>query len=420
MYQKLETERISQTQARISTILNEKKDTTQLSNELNMAVQELGMELIVLDNMGEVVFTTFPNIDITDFRDVFNHDHILYKSQSIEHTVNGEFQVMMAVYHVPVDVYLDSKFIWLTIYIAILFFLLIIIITLINNMLLKPLKSIRMAINEMHDFDLRVIDERTALGAEFKEFIATIDYQLQDASKQYTELELLLLFERQQLELLFRIARGSLHELKTPVYQTLLSNEKYLQTATNSELAIADYNIAENKDLLNRINKLLASLSRNFNNADENIEYFDGIDLFYEIEDDLAVIINQKNLTINFSCTEKMMLCQNAFGVRLVLHNILLNAVKYTSEDSEIDVEFNVEQDEIEIICQNIATAEDIERLQSNRFSATTEKSHEHFSSGNGIYIIKEITKMLKGKADVTFDAETVKVLVSFPQRERK
>ncbi|TLG72728.1 sensor histidine kinase [Culicoidibacter larvae] len=415
-YQRLESGVITDVQSEVSLVLNEKSSSEVLATKLSTVVNNNSMELIVLDG-EQVVFTTFPGVDITNIRDLFNGDEVLYKSQGIVNTVNGDLNVMMVIYHVSMLDYLNSMFIWLTIFVTVLFLLLIVIVTLVNRMLFKPLRNIRKAINEMKDFDVALIEDNTAIGTEFNQFVHRLDETLQNVSKQYTDLELLLLFERQRLDFLLKIARGSLHELKTPLYQTLLQNQAMLRSGFAdeelSQLALK-YNITQNDKLLKRINVLLRSIAENVNNLESGAEFFDAVDLFYEVEKDFEVLLEQRRVYLDFSSTEKTLICMNRFALQLVIHNLISNAVKYAASESDIEFAINVENGYVQLICINRANARDIERLRSNRF--TIELSDETYSSGNGVYLVQELSKSLGGKAVIDIQDDVVEVVVTIPE----
>lgn len=415
-YQRLESGVITDVQSEVASVLNKKNSPEELATELNVVVNNNSMELIVLDG-EQTVFTTFPGVNMTNIRDLFNGEEVLYKSQGVVNTVNGDLNVMMVIYHVSMVEYLNSLFIWLTIFVTVLFLLLIVIVTLLNRMLFKPLRNIRKAINEMKDFDIALIEDNTAIGVEFNQFVHHFDETLQNVSKQYTDLELLLLFERQRLDFLLKIARGSLHELKTPLYQTLLQNQTMLNSGFDdkelSQLALK-YNMTQNDKLLKRINVLLHSISENVNNLEQSAEFFDAVDLFYEVEKDFEVLLEQRQVYLDFSSTEKTLICMNRFALQLVIHNLISNAVKYAAADSDIEFAINAENNYVQLICINRANARDIERLRSNRF--TIELSDETYSSGNGVYLVQELSKSLGGKTVIDIQNDVVEIVVTIPE----
>jgi len=407
-YKNLEISKVETAQSKISEVLNEKADQIQMNAKLGTIVEELSMELIVTDTKNKTIFTTFPDVEITNIRNLFNNDAFIYKSQGTMNTINGDLNVMLAVYHASFVEYLNTQFIWLTIYITIMFLLLIFIVNLVNRTLFVPLKNIRQAIRDMKNFEFPEIDENTAIDTEFNEMVHRFDKTLRDVSKQYTDLELLLLFEKYRLDFLLKIARGSLHELKTPLYQILLKNKKFLMEHDITEEAM-EYNIMQTDALLRRINELLHSILQNVNNLENTKEYFDGVDLYYEIEKDFETLLAQKNIDLSFSSTEHTMLYHNRFAIELIFHNVLSNALKYALDESEVEVEFNVENDEVEILCSNMASEEDIQQLVSDR--VTINVSNKMYGSGNGVHLVKELTAYLGGK--VVIDVVDTKVMVA-------
>lgn len=418
MYQELGAEKISKTQESVSAIINERANNAQIAEKLTAVANKYEMELIILDSENKTVFTTFPGITITNIRDIFEGDEVLYKSQGVVPTVNGDLNVMMVIYQVSAREYLNGQFVLLIVYITVLFLMLIFITNLVNRFLFKPLEDIRTAIQKMRNFDVATLDENTAIGAEFKEFVIGIGETLENATKQYTDLELVLLFDHQRLDFLLKIAKGSLHDLKTPLYQSLLKNKNFLVEQASYE-DVVTYNITRNESLLTRINYLLNSITENVNSGENELEYFDVIDLFYEIEADFDVLIEQKHLTMDFSSTENTMVYQNKFALKMIMHNMLSNAVKYTIENSEVETELNVDKKQVEIICKNIATEADFRHLQANKFSVAIK--NENFSSGNGVYLIKELAKTLGGEMILQLhDNQTVEIKVVIPQERRK
>lgn len=145
--------------------------------------------------------------------------------------------------------------------------------------------------------------------------------------------KLLLKPVRDKIEHMDNFIKDSAHELNTPV-SVLLTSISTLKQGRNTEKMLK-YILSSSKQISEIYNDIHFSA---FNDINENVdEKLDLAVLIKESVDFLTDISNAKNITINTSFESTNILMDRTKTQKLV-NNLISNAIKYSSKDSEIIV----------------------------------------------------------------------------------
>ncbi|MDU4018195.1 MAG: HAMP domain-containing sensor histidine kinase [Finegoldia magna] len=195
--------------------------------------------------------------------------------------------------------------------------------------------------------------------------------------------------------------RGASHELKTPVasLKIILENMKYnIGKYKNRDLYI-DESLKIIDGLSHSISQILTLSSiENLKNDEENVEI---LPILYDIINKQEVIANQKHITIdNYITDEQIYIGKSA--IKIILSNVIGNAVKYTDEHGTVTIKSDGEWFEV------INTCEKASELDTTKvFDVNCDLNKEN-SNGLGLYIVGNLLSNYKIEAIIETQEEKV------------
>ena len=195
--------------------------------------------------------------------------------------------------------------------------------------------------------------------------------------------------------------RGASHELKTPVasLKIILENMKYnIGKYKNRDLYI-DESLKIIDGLSHSISQILTLSSiENLKNDEENVEIFP---ILNDIINKQEVIANQKHITIKNQITDEKILIGKS-ALKIILSNVIGNAVKYTDEYGTITIKSDGKWFEV------INTCEKASELDTTKvFDVNCDLNKEN-SNGLGLYIVGNLLNNYKIDAIIETQDETV------------
>ncbi|MDU5507945.1 HAMP domain-containing sensor histidine kinase [Finegoldia magna] len=195
--------------------------------------------------------------------------------------------------------------------------------------------------------------------------------------------------------------RGASHELKTPVasLKIILENMKYnIGKYKNRDLYI-DESLKIIDVLSHSISQILTLSSiENLKNDEENVEI---LPILNDIINKQEVIANQKHITIDNQITDEKILIGKS-ALKIILSNVIGNAVKYTDEYGTITIKSDGKWFEV------INTCEKASELDTTKvFDVNCDLNKEN-SNGLGLYIVGNLLNNYKIDAIIETQDENV------------
>ncbi|WP_196937121.1 sensor histidine kinase [Sphingobacterium hungaricum] len=188
------------------------------------------------------------------------------------------------------------------------------------------------------------------------------------------------------------------HELQTPL--AILKNKVDILLQSD-DLTEKQYEIAEemNKALIrsSRINKNLLLLAKIENSQFDHSELIDFDELVKHSKDSLQEYFEEKHLAVRLDLMSPIQIKGNNGLIDILLNNLLINAIRYTSKAGEIYI--RATQSGFEIANSGQQKLND--ELLFKRFSKI---STENSGSGLGLPIVQEICRLHHWQANYHFE----------------
>ncbi|MBU5591533.1 HAMP domain-containing histidine kinase [Clostridium sp. MSJ-4] len=263
----------------------------------------------------------------------------------------------------------------------------------ISNYITKPIKKLTEATKRISEgnFSEKVKvnskDELGSLAKNFNLMAEVVDEKINELEKNNIEKQ--------------RFINNLTHELKTPLtsiigYADLLRTTKY-----NEEIFIDGLNFIykEGKSLEKLSFKLMDLIL--LNKEDFKLEKQSIKEITLEVKGLLIPKLNKKNinLVIKGDDFELMMECTL---IRVLLSNLIDNAIQASSPNSEVHVSINKEKYEIEIIDFGIGIAENhLDKIFEPFYIVDKARTRENNGAGLGLSICKGILDIHNGRFKV-------------------
>ena len=215
------------------------------------------------------------------------------------------------------------------------------------------------------------------------------------AETQQSEIESLMTLEAYRKRFIGNVS----HELKTPIF----SIQGYIYTLIDGGLYDENVNLkyleraASNVDRLLTIVQDLEEISKlESEDLILDIQKFDIKALVKEVFNDLEVNARQKNITLTFKegADKSFNVLADREAIRQVLNNLILNSIKYGSENGTSKVSFYVMDNQIllEIADNGIGIEEKhLKHLFDRFYRVDKSRSRESGGSGLGLSIVKHV-----------------------------
>lgn len=417
----LENTEIALVNEKMDDVLQGDMKSETLQKELDSFVEEHPMEIVIREvATEEVMYSTMKTAEVWSIRELFHEDVVLYKSQGEVATDTGKYYVSYVIYNITDGVLIEQNFRKLLMYLSILLVLIMLSLTLIIFMLLRPLENLKKAVAKMNVMNLEnLIDDDNVIASDLNRFAQNLNDTTTKVARQYTELEMALQFERERLLIMMDVSRAFVHDLKTPIHQTLLENELVLdqKKIKNEETKVlANYNINRADVALKQINEILSLMDTKVQDIESKIESFDFIVVFEQSWKVFQFFITQNELGFYPDVPEELWVEMNKVSSKLILHNMLSNAVKYAKENTEIAFIIDEPVDGyFTMTCTNEASSEDIERMSHSEELFALVDNDRDYSSGNGLYLLRELTGFLGGTFELITEGTQATIKVTLP-----
>lgn len=406
--------------------INDSLKTDHWKKELDNLAENVALEIVVRDEYGRRLYSTIDLAEDAQIKGVVN-DNAKFLEYFEQKKINGQKgSVWYVIYQVPFIKVLQDFIFKFNIFILLIYIALVLIIIWLQRMLLTPLYQISTSLdraerNELDEQALSEVDDQ--LNRRLNNFFLKQKHTLHNVYGRNTNLEIELALEREHLENTINLSKAMVHDLKGPVHNQLLESEMTLmETNEQDQRALIKKEIAIYNQLLLEINDILHQLRENVYQFDVGLELFDLVEMVRTAQLYQMNELKQKQVSFFFDGPEQAMIYQNKVAVRLLLHNISSNMIHYTLEKSELEIILEFVDNEAHLTFKNVAQNHHIEKIiESGRspFLDTQANADYSYSSGNGIYLIKDLAKFLHGSCEYLIEGDYVITKLVIPNEEQ-
>ncbi|MBO0454760.1 sensor histidine kinase [Candidatus Enterococcus murrayae] len=406
--------------------IQEALQTKHWKADLDKIVENVALEVIIRDQEGNRLYSTIELADNAKIKGVVN-DNAKFLESFEQTRINGEKgSLWYVIYQVPFVKVLQDFIVKFNVLILLIYIALVLIIIWLQRKLLTPLYQISTSLdraerNELDEQALTEVDDQ--LNERLNNFFLKQKHTLHSVYGKNTHLEIALALEREHLENTINLSKAMVHDLKGPLHNQLLESEmKLIETKERQQREFFKNEIAIYNQLLLEINDILHQLRENMYEFDAGIEQFDLVDMvrtsqLYQMNE-----LKHKKLSFFFDGPEQAMIWQNKVAVRLLLHNISSNMVHYTLENSELEILLEQVDKDVHLTFKNVTQNHHIQTiLESNQspFLKPKVTKDYSYSSGNGIYLIKDLAKFLHGSCEYLIEENYVVTRLVIPNEEK-
>ena len=421
--QQIEIAYVAQIQTEIHKIIEQTPEQN-LTAELEKTQDQYPFEIAVYDGKN-IIYRSLPGIERNELRNSLTEGALAYEADGIITGAAKEYSVWYAIYHPTITEYFTKIMFYLFICIGIAFILLFTLVYLLHRMLSNPLQQIKENLNKLEKYELDSIplEADDVINEQMIKFASNLSGRIKAVSREHTELEYALQLERERLSNMIVIARALIHDLKIPIHKAIIDTDFYGKKHPEISFPTQNFlteNITHLDETIQLINDALHFIDTDAKRLAEVVDDFDIVPLFTEIRNSFQRQFEERELWLDAIMDETLPVIINKVVARLIIHNMFSNIAKYALSASDITFEIFMEAGWLNIQCQNEASAQNIERIQQSEelFHAVLEEddiigAQEYvYSTGNGLYLVKELAKITGGFYDLTTTADTVEITV--------
>jgi len=218
-----------------------------------------------------------------------------------------------------------------------------------------------------------------------------IDHVPAEVAPLIEEINSLLARIRETLESQRHFMLDAAHELRTPLTALQLQIENLSQSQSQEDM---EERITELKSGIWRASHLVGQLLKMARYESDKITIRAGIDLADLVKDcigDFIPIAERRGIDLGMTHHESASIWVNPDDLRILFHNLIDNAIRYTPEQGRIDVSVNISETKavVRILDSGPGIAEALLPRVFDRFFRVA--PHETEGSGVGLAIVKAI-----------------------------
>ncbi len=267
-------------------------------------------------------------------------------------------------------------------------------IFLIRSFTNKIIQPINFIINSLREYSKTGVPQPIELSGseEFKFLTEAINKLMEKIDADFNELKKL---ERYRSEFLGNVS----HELRTPIFTI----QSYLETLIEGGINDPDVNekylrkAYENLERLNRLLNDLIDISQiESKQLRFSFRYFNINDLIQKVIDNLKILAEQKEISIEFQKDEdlKEMVWGDKERLYQAIENLIENAIRHNPSKTLIKIYYQKQNSTLRIFVEDNGIGipdEDLPRIFERFYRVNKERSRESGGTGLGLAIVKHI-----------------------------
>jgi len=425
--ERAELKHVEKMQVQIHEIVEQNDEKIVISKLRDFRKQEAFEIALYRNEDNELIYSTLIGVEFTNLHTILAPTATLFETQGLINGKSEPYIVWYTIYRPTLETYLNNFIGIQTIFIFLCFVVLLTITAILQRSMINPLTQVRIAVAklERYEFD-KIGDEATdVINESVQRFAGKLQNNIRAVSRNHTELEYALQLERERLQNMITVSIGIVHDLKTPLHQTLIENDYLLKQnkgLTPDAVEVAEFNIRRMETTIEQINEVLNLMNSDVQAMTKNIDTFDIIAMFKEIRESFQTHMNERYLSLEADTPEVLNITINKVIARLIMHNILSNAVKYARPDTEITFIIEVSNQHLQLYCINEATNKNINRIHKSEelFIAVENETAPNdaeyiYSTGNGVYLIRELATLVGGQCQLITEKGAITIDVLLP-----
>lgn len=389
-------------------------------NRFDFLADRYPLDLLVMED-GKVIYQSSGALDDQNFFDIVSAKAVLYEAKGNMSSHDSDYQFFIRLYNFPDDVYLMPFLAKQIIILSLSFIIITLAFFFIMNSLLQPLKKAKVSLEHLQNYEFDQIKASDdVINQRLSNVSSQIDNAMTQASHRYTDFEKELEISRQRLNNSLVVSRSFVHDLKTPVHQQIMMNELVLDNidTTDSPSSVASMNMKQSTKLMDRINEILKVLNQDNLTLENNISNFDLIALTYTTLRYFGQSFSKRGLMVEVDGPESLNIKSNKVILQLLIHNLMSNIGHYALPDSTVTISIHEHSDSVEMVYENESSPNNLERMKKSEFLFNVlneDKEHQH-SSGNGLFLIKDLANLANGSYSLKTNDKDVFISIILPK----
>ena len=295
---------------------------------------------------------------------------------------------------------------------------------LISNSFTKPIKELNSISKKMSNLDfsqkyeVTTDDEIGMLGTSINILSSNLEKTIYELKKANIELEKDIEETSKLAEMKSQFISDVSHELKTPIALIQGYAEGLVDgiiTDEESKKYYCEVILDETNKMAELTRGLLDLSNLEYGKNELNIEIFDITELITNLLKKQELILNEKNIKVEFDYTKDLFVKGDIFRIEQVLTNYLNNAIKNVNNEKHIKIWID---DSLENNCISVKvfnsgnhiSDEDMLRIWNRFYKSDSSRNRESGGSGIGLSLVKAIMK----QHNMNYGCENVDGGVSF------
>ncbi|MGO5053660.1 ATP-binding protein [Lachnospiraceae bacterium LCP25S3_G4] len=240
-------------------------------------------------------------------------------------------------------------------------------------------------------------NELGILGQNFNTMSAKLESTISELKSVNFELQKDIEKKEKMEEMRTEFIGNVSHELKTPI-ALIQGYAEGLKEGINTDVESRDFYCEVIMDEASKMNKMVKNLlvlnQLEFGNENLQVERFDIVDLIKGVIQSCDILIQQKEVALNFLQEEPIYVWADEFKTEQVVRNYISNALNHVDNERIIEVKIGLEENLARISVFNTGDPipeEDIDKIWDKFYKVDKARTREYGGNGIGLSIVKAI-----------------------------